>query len=315
MQQRQLGSSGLKVSAVGLGTNNFGRRLDYSSTELVIKESLNHGINFIDTANIYSLGQSEEFIGKAIQSVREEIVLATKGGGKMESGPNGRGNSKKHLLKEIDASLKRLQVEYIDLYQVHFPDPETPILETLSALDYAVKQGKIRYIGCSNFLGWQIAEALSISKEYGLESFISTQPEYNLTNRKIETEVIPAAINYNIGIIPYYPLASGILTGKYSSITDLPEGTRIAGMPEGPYKDKFLNERNFEILNALQPYAKSTGHTISELSIAWLLAQPQVSSVITGATKPEQIEANGKAAEWDLSESELEEIENLIVGI
>ncbi len=315
MEQRKLGFSGLMISSVGLGTNNFGRRLDYQSTEKVIKTSIDSGVNFIDTANIYSIGESESFIGKALKGQREAVVLATKGGGKMGSGPNDRGNSRKHLTDQINESLKRLDTDYIDLYQIHFPDENTPIQETLQTLDDAIRQGKILYVGCSNFQGWQISQAMEISTYLGLEKFVSLQPEYNLTNREIENEIVPAAKEYNLGIIPYYPLASGILTGKYRPDADLPKGTRIAGMPDGPYKDKFLNDRNFALLELLEPFANNSGHTISELAVAWLLAKDQVTSVITGATTPEQIVANAKAAEWQLSLEELSEIDSLIQGI
>ena len=315
MEQRKLGFSGLMISSVGLGANNFGRRLDYQGTERVIKKSIDSGVNFIDTANIYSIGQSESFIGKALKGQREEVILATKGGGKMGPGPNESGNSRKHLTDQINASLKRLDTDYIDLYQIHFPHDSTHIRETLQTLDDAVRQGKILYVGCSNFQGWQISQAMEISSYMGLEKFVSIQPEYNLTNREIEKEIVPAAKEYNLGIIPYYPLASGILTGKYQPDSSLPEGTRIAGMPDGPYKDKFLNDRNFKLLALLEPFAKNLGHTISELAIAWLLARDHVASVITGATKPDQIESNAKAAEWTLSQDELAEIDVLIAGI
>ena len=315
MEQRKLGFSGLMISSVGLGANNFGRRLDYEGTEKVIKTSIDSGVNFINTANIYSIGESESFIGKALKGHREEVVLATKGGGKMGPGPNEGGNSRKHLTDQINASLKRLDTDYIDLYQIHFPDESTHIQETLQTLDDAIRQGKILYVGCSNFQGWQISQAMEISNYMGLEKFVSIQPEYNLTNREIENEIIPAAKEYNLGIIPYYPLASGILTGKYHPGSALPEGTRIATMPDGPYKDKFLNDRNFKLLGLLEPFAQSLGHTISELAVAWLLAREQVASVITGATKPEQIESNAKAAEWTLSTDELSEIDSLIAGI
>lgn len=317
MEQRKLGSSGLEVSAVGLGTNNFGRRLDPKATDTVIKAAIENGVTFIDTADVYTNGQSEEYIGKSLSksSTRNTVVLATKGGGNMESAPNGRGNSRKHITEALDASLKRLQTDYVDLYQIHFLDPSTPIEETLRALDDAVHQGKVLYIGCSNFSAWQAAEALWTSKHLNLASFVSVQPEYNITDRSVERELIPLSQAYNLGVIPFYPLGSGILTGKYRRGEDLPEGTRLAGMPAGAYRDRFLNERNFAILDILEPFAESRGHTVAELAIAWLLAQPQVATVIAGATKPEQVEANAKAADWKLSPEDLKELDEALANL
>ncbi len=314
MHYRRLGRSGLEVSAVGLGTNNFGRRLDYAASETVIRAALDCGINFIDTANIYSAGDSESHIGRALQGNREAAIIATKGGGMMRSGPNGGGNSRKHIMDEVEASLTRLQTDYIDLYQIHFPDRHTPIEETLRALDDLIHAGKIRYIGSSNFMAWQDAEAAWTSRHHGLNSFISAQPEYSLINRDIEQELIPFAIEYGMGIIPYFPLAGGVLTGKYTSGEDPPAGTRMAGSPESSRR-RFMNERTFAIVDAARAFAEARNHSTVELAIAWLLAQPQVSSVIAGATRPDQVEANARAADWTLTREEVAELNNSLAAL
>lgn len=307
MEYRKLGKSGLDVSVVGLGTNNFGRRLDYAASEVVVEAALDNGINFIDTANIYSNGDSESHIGRALAGKRDKAIIATKGGGRMRPGPNGGGNSRKHITDEVEASLTRLQTDYIDLYQIHFTDNETPIEETLRALDDLIKAGKILYIGSSNFAAWQEAEAAWTSRSLGLSSFVSSQPEYNMINRAIEQESIPFALAYNIGIIPYYPLAGGVLTGKYVEGEAPPEGTRMSTTPDR-MRQRFMNEKTFAVVDAATAFAEAHGHTTVELAIAWLLAQPQVSSVIAGATKHEQVEANAKAADWTLTPEDVAEL-------
>ena len=314
MEHRRLGNSGLQVSAVGLGTNNFGRRLEYERSEAVIKASLDHGITFIDTANIYSMGESEEHIGRALLGNREAAVIATKGGGQMSQGPHGSGNSRKHITSEVEASLKRLQTDYIDLYQIHFPDNDTPIEETLRALDDLIRAGKILYIGSSNFAVWQEAEAAWTSWHLGLNSFVSTQPEYSLINRDVERELLPFATKYNIGVIPYFPLAGGVLTGKYTQGEEPPEGTRMATTPAN-FRGRFMNERTFAIADVATKFAEERGHTTVELAIAWLLAQPQVVSVIAGATRPEQVEANAKAAEWTLTPEDVAELNEKLAAL
>ncbi len=314
MEYRRLGNSGLQVSAVGLGTNNFGRRLEYEQSEIVIKASLDNGINFIDTANIYSMGESEEHIGRALVGNREAAVIATKGGGQMQQGLHGSGNSRKHITSEVEASLKRLQTDYIDLYQIHFPDNDTPIEETLRALDDLIRAGKILYIGSSNFAVWQEAEAAWTSRHLGLNNFVSTQPEYSLINRDVERELIPFAMKYNIGIIPYFPLAGGVLTGKYTQGQEPPEGTRMSTTPAN-FRGRFMNERTFAIADVATKFAEEHGHTTVELAIAWLLAQPQVTSVIAGATRPEQVEANAKAADWALTADEVTELNEKLAAL
>ncbi len=315
MEYRKLGNSGLDVSVVGLGTNNFGRRLDLDGTQRVIDASLDHGMTFIDTANVYSAGQSEEYIGRALGDRRHQVVLTTKASGAMGQGPNQKGNSRKHLIAEIEASLQRLQTDYMDLFQVHFPDRSVPIEETLRALDDLVRQGKVLYVGVSNFSAWETAEAVWIARSLGLNQVVSVQSEYSLLRRGVESELIPFCQAYNVGMIPYFPLASGFLTGKYRRGEPLPEGTRLGGMPDGPYRDRWLNEGNFDVLDVLEDFVQQRGHTVLELAVAWLAAQPQVASVIAGATKPEQVEQNAKAADWQLSGADLQELETALKAV
>lgn len=310
MEYRQLGSSGLQLSAVGLGTNNFGGRTDEQQSVTVVRQAVEEGITFIDTANIYGRGLSEERIGKAIQGVRSQVIIATKAGGRMGEEPNRSGASRQHLLAEAEDSLRLLGTDYIDLYQVHFPDPKTPIEETLRALDDLVHQGKVRYIGCSNFAAWQVCEALWTSRTLHLNAFVSVQPQYNLLTRDIEQELVPLCQAYGLGIIPYSPLASGFLTGKYRPNESVPEGTRLAGNQRA--QQRVLTDQNFAILERLEGFAQARGHTMGELAIAWLLARPAVSTVIAGATRPEQVTTNAKAGEWHLTPEEMQEVDNLL---
>ena len=310
MQYRQLGSTGLRVSTVGLGTNNFGFRMDEESSLRVAKFAVDQGINFFDTANSYGRGLSEERIGKALKGIRQDVIIATKVGNPMGDGTNDRGASRYHIKQQVEDSLRLLQTDYIDLYQIHRPDPNTPIEETLRALDDLVHQGKVRYIGGSNYNGWQTAEAVLKARALGLNEFVTMQPEYNMLNRSIEAELLPFCDKYNIGILPYFPLASGFLTGKYLQGQEAPEGTRLAGNERA--KENTLTDKNFSILSKLSKFAEDRGHPMVELAIAWLLAKPAVSSVIAGATKEEQVTANVKASDWDLTESEMEELDGLL---
>ena len=312
MQYRQLGSTGLRVSTVGLGTNNFGFRMDEESSLRVAKFAVDQGINFFDTANSYGRGLSEERIGKALKGIRQDVIIATKVGNPMGDGTNDRGASRYHIMQQVEDSLRLLQTDYIDLYQIHRPDPNTPIEETLRALDDLVHQGKVRYIGGSNYNGWQTAEAVLKARALGLNEFVTMQPEYNMLNRSIEAELLPFCDKYDIGILPYYPLASGFLTGKYLQGQEAPEGTRLAGNERA--KENTLTDKNFNILSKLSKFAEDRGHPIVELAFAWLLAKPAVSSVIAGATKEEQVTANVKASDWDLTESEMDELEALLSG-
>ncbi len=317
MEYRRLGASGLEVSVLGLGGNNFGMDLGVSGMPIranqeesirVIDKALDLGINFIDTANEY--GDSELFIGKALKGKRDKVILATKFGNKIGDGPNAQGGSRKHVMEEVEKSLRRAQTDYIDLYQMHRPDPGTPIEETLRALDDLIHQGKVRYIGCSNFESWQLCEAIWTSRAFNLNSFVSVQPEYNLLRRGMERDLLPCCRAYDIGVIPYWPLASGLLTGKYRSGERLPPDSRLAGMPK-ELTSQMLSERRMKTIIDLERFAQERGRTIGELAIAWLVANPRVSTIIAGATKPEQVEANSKGADWKLTENELVEIDTI----
>ncbi|MEX2246580.1 MAG: aldo/keto reductase [Dehalococcoidia bacterium] len=307
MEYRNLGRSGLQVSAVGLGCNNFGRRCDTNATKAVVEKAVELGVTLFDTADIYGPGGlSEEYLGAALKPHRRNVVIATKFVGPMGEGPLWGGASRRYIFEAVDASLRRLATEYIDLYQVHFPDVRTPIEETMRALDDVVRSGKVRYVGCSNFAGWQVVESQWVARTEHLSPFVSAQNQYNLLDRRIERELVPAAQKYGLGILPYFPLASGFLTGKYTQGEPPPEGTRLAGA--GPMADRILNERNFQTLEGLRGFADAHGRPMIDLAVGWLASQPHVSSVIAGATKPEQVEQNVGAAEWKLSAEELAEV-------
>jgi aryl-alcohol dehydrogenase-like predicted oxidoreductase len=309
MEYRRLGNSGLKVSEIGLGGNNFGRRADEQTSIAVIDHAIEMGINFIDTADIYGDGISEQYVGKAVKGKRSQVLIATKFAGEMGKGPNQSGGSRHYIMKAAEASLKRLQTDYIDLYQMHFVDPETPIEETLRALDDLVRSGKVRYIGCSNFAAWQLCEALWTSKAHSLESFVSTQPRYSLLARGIERELVPCCEAYNIGVVPYSPLAGGFLTGKYHRGEPPPEGRLAEDMPRST---GVFTEANWNTLGQLEAFASQHGrHNVGELAIAWLLAKPWISTVIAGAKRTEQVSANVAAAEWRLTSEETAEVDAL----
>jgi aryl-alcohol dehydrogenase-like predicted oxidoreductase len=308
MEQRSLGRSGLRVSLVGLGCNNFGRRIDYAASEPVVHKALDLGITFFDTADVYrsAIGGSEEFLGRALGPRRKEIVLATKVS--MPMGDGQRGASRQIIMAGVEASLRRLNTDWIDLYQQHQPDPLTPIEETLRAFDDLIRQGKVRYIGCSNQKAWQVVEALWTSRALGLAPFVSCQDEYSLLARRADRELIPMLQAYGMGLLPYYPLASGALTGKYRRNTSMPEGARLT-VHAARYGDRFLNEATWPILERLEAFAEERGRTVLELAFSWLAARSCVSSIIAGATKPEQLATNVRALEWALTADELQEID------
>ncbi len=309
MEYRKLGNSGLKVSEIGLGGDTFGRWADEQTSIAIINHALDLGINFIDTADVYGgRGQSEEFIGKVVKGKRSKVFIATKFRTAMGEGPNEGGGSRHHIMSAVDASLRRLNTDHIDLYQIHSPDSTTPIEETLRALDDLVHAGKVRYIGCSNFAAWQLCEALWISKVNNLHSFVTEQPQYNLIDRHIEQDLVPCCQTYGIGVIPYYPLAAGFLTGKYRRGEAPPAGSRFNSEPS--YL-QILSDANFDKLDKLQTFASQRGHSITELAIAWLLSHPWVSTVISGATKIEQVSANVAAVEWKLTANEVAQLEKI----
>ena len=307
MEYRQLGRSGLQVSAIGLGTNNFGRQLDAKGTAVVINHALDLGVNMIDTANSYSRGLSEEYIGRALKGKRDKAIIATKVSSRVGDGPNMGGNSRQHILAEVENSLRRLGTDYIDLYQIHWWDPDTPVEETLRALDDLIRQGKVRYIGCSNHTAWQLCEAVWTAKASGLASFASVQPRYSMMDREIESELVPFCKSYGVGILPYYPLANGFLTGKYARGQGAPEGTRLADNDRGMFTDE-----NFDLLERLEAFCAERDHTVLELAFAWLLSNPNVSSVIAGATKAQQVVSNAKTVGWTLTEEEYDEVTEML---
>ena len=313
MQYRRLGHSGLQVSVIGLGTNNFGPRLDYPAAERVLRQAVEAGINFIETSNTYGEGQAEAFIGKALRGTRSQVLIATKVASNIGDGPNMHGASRKHILEEVDRSLQRLQTDYLDLYQIHYYDPFTPLEETLRTMDHLVHQGKVRYIGCSNFAAWQVADAMGVSRALGLEPLVSVEPEYSMLKRAIEKELLPCCTRYQLGILPYFPLASGFLTGKYRRGQPAAAGTRFAVQQQRAAT--ILTPENFAVLEQLEAFAAARARPLVELAFAWLLAHPQVSSVIAGATTPEQIIANVQAADWHLSAIEMEELDGILQAL
>ncbi len=313
MEYRRLGNSGLKVSEIGLGGNTFSWIIDEQTSADVINRAIDLGVNYIDTADLYNRGGSEEFIGKAIKGKRSQLIIATKFGRKMGEGPNDRGGSRYYIMRAVEASLKRLQTDYIDLYQMHEPDPGTSMEETLRALDDLVKAGKVRYIGTSNFPAWQICEALGISRMFNLHSFVTEQPLYNLLNRKIESELVPFAASHNIGIIPWGPLAGGFLTGKYRKGEKIPSEYRLAS-GIGIY-GKLFTDSNWDKLSKLEKFATERGHSVGELAIAWLLAKPWVTTVIAGARDVDQVPANVVASQWKLTAKEVAEVDAITAGV
>jgi len=310
MEFRRLGESGLKVSEIGLGCNNFGGRMDQAQTSAVVEAALDAGINLFDTADVYGgAGKSEEMLGVALGKRRHEAILATKFGAPMGPSPYQRGGSRRYVMEAVDASLSRLKTDYIDLYQMHVPDTETPIEETLGALDDIVRAGKVRYVGCSNFSGWQIADADWISRGEHRTRFVSAQNNYSLLERNVEHEVTPACARFGLGVLPYFPLASGLLTGKYQRGEPPAEGTRLAAA--GRRGAEALSDNNFDRLDRLAGWAAEHGRTLLDLAFAWLLGHPVVASVIAGATKPQQVAANVATSGWKLTAEEVAEVTKL----
>jgi aryl-alcohol dehydrogenase-like predicted oxidoreductase len=310
MEYRNLGNSGLQVSAIGLGTNNIGRQVDMAGTQAIVDKCIEHGVTLFDTADVYGAerGRSEEFLGRALKPHRRNIVLATKGSGRMGDGPYMAGTSRRYLMQALEASLRRLNTDYIDLYQVHFPDPQTPLEETLRALDDMVRSGKVRYVGCSNYSGLEIANAAAIAEREHLTPLISAQNRYNLLERDIERDVVPAALQHGLGVLPFYPLSAGLLTGKYRR-DHTPEGTRLTSGIH--FYAGILESADWDKIERLTDFAAERGRSLLELAIGWLASQPAVGSVITGATRVEQIEANILAGTWRLTREELRQVDEI----
>lgn len=310
MQQRQLGKSGLFVSAVGLGGNNFGWRLDFAATQRVVHKALDLGITLIDTADVYgNKGGSEDFLGRCLGSRRKEVVLATKFGLPMDAAGPLKGASRRYIMQAVEASLKRLRTDWIDLYQLHRPDPLTPIEETLAALDDLVRHGKVRHIGCSNLSAGQVMTAQATSARLGIAAFIACQDEYSLLVRGIERELIPCMQVHGLGLLPYFPLAGGFLTGKYQRGTPPPEGARLSYSKD--HASDFMTERNWRIVDRLRDFCARRGSSMVDVAFGWLLAKPVVASVIAGASTPEQVEQNVRAGSASISPEELAELDRI----
>jgi len=312
MELRNLGQTSLRVSAVGLGCNNFGRNVDRDTARAVVHKALDMGVTLFDTGDTYGhRGGSETIMGEVLGARRKDIVLATKFGRPMDAEGKLQGGSRRYVMFAVEASLKRLKTDWIDLYQSHKPDPLTPIEETLRALDDLVKQGKVRAIGTSHMPTAEVIDAANTARTYGLTSVTSCEDEYSLLARGIERDLLPTMQANGISLLPFYPLASGLLTGKYKRGTPLPEGSRFAVVKERNYIGQFLTEANWQKLDALTAFAQTRGLTILDVAMSWIAARPQVASVIAGATKPEQVEANVKAAAAKLTAADMAELDRM----
>lgn len=312
MEYRRIGNSGLKVSEIGLGSasNAFPGTADEQASARIIDQALDLGINFIDTAPVYADGRAEDLIGKALKGKRSGVIIATKFGHPGHLGPEDQpGGSRNHILKSVEASLRRLNTDYIDLYYIHLPDQETPITETLRALDDLVRMGKIRYIGCSNFAAWQLCEGMWTSRVHNLPPFVAAQSRYSLIFREIEKELVPCCEAYGVGVVPHGPLARGFLTGKYRRGQQNPQDARLnkSSMDPGLY----LNPANFDKLDRLETFARERGRSVGELAIAWLLSHRWLGSVIAGVTKPEQVAANVRGVGWRLTPEEMAQVSSM----
>lgn len=311
MDYNKINGTDLQVSVSGIGCNNFGMRCDEARSIEVVHAALDVGINFFDTADVYGgRGKSEEILGKAIQGLdRSTILIATKFASPMSDDGKMRGASARYIKQAVEASLQRLGTDYIDLYQQHVPDPNVPIEETLQALDELIDEGKVRYIGNSNYSGWQIADADWTARSNGLQRFVTAQNLYSLLDRRIDAEVVPACRRFEVGILPYFPLASGMLTGKYSRGVEPAAGTRLASF--GDRAKRAMSDENFSKVERLTAFAEHSGHSILELAMSWLAAQPFVPSVIAGATSADQVRQNAAAVAWALSDDELTKVDEL----
>jgi aryl-alcohol dehydrogenase-like predicted oxidoreductase len=310
LSHRKLGSSQLTVPVVGIGCNAFGTRMDLDQVTAVVDAAIEHGATFFDTADVYGLGSSEELLGRALGSRRDDVVIATKFGMDMKghSGDDGgRRGSPSYIRTSVEASLRRLGTDYIDLYQLHVPDPRTPIEDTLETLDDLVTAGTVRAIGCSNLKAWQVVDAAWTSRTRDLAPFVTAQNEYSLYNRTAELELTPACLELGIGILPYFPLAYGLLTGKYRRGEDAPAGSRLSLSSQA----RRLADADWDRIEALQAFADAHDVSLLEVAIGGLAAQPAVASVIAGATRPEQVESNVRAATWEPSGEELDELASI----
>ena len=314
MEQRNLGRSGLQVSLIGLGCNNFAGRIDFAATQKVVHKALDLGITLFDNADTYGdpRGGAEEYLGKILGDRRKDIVLATKFGRPMDASGKMQGASRRYIIEACEASLKRLNTDYIDLYWQHIEDPSTPIAETLRAMDDLVRAGKVRYIACSTLTAWQVVEAEWTSRFRHLEHFVACQERYSLLEREYEPNMAAMVEAYGLGLIPFSPLGNGLLTGKYRRNREMPAGARLTTTQR--MADRYLTERNWEIVERLAAFCEARGKTMLELAFSWLAARPAVSSIIAGATSPDQLEANVRAADWALSADDLREIDRLTLN-
>jgi aryl-alcohol dehydrogenase-like predicted oxidoreductase len=315
MKKKPLGSSGLEVSVVGLGCMNFGLMCDQTATDAVVGAALDAGVNFFDVADIYGrpAGEAETLLGRALGPRRREVVLATKFGAKTTGGGGAApgGGSREYILKAVEDSLMRLGTDVIDLYQHHFPDAGTPVEETLRALEDLVRQGKVRHVGCSNYSGALLDEALGLSRDRDLPVFVAAQNRYSLLTREIEADLAPICLAHNVGVLPYFPLESGLLSGKYRKGQPLPEGSRFARWRGGGI---FASDARYAVVEALEAYGLGIGRSVLELAIGWLAAQPFVASIIAGATRPEQVRQNAAAADWEPTPEQLATIGRIAGG-
>ncbi len=320
MEYRQLGSSGLKVSVLGLGGNVFGQHagfrhyVDEDGTKAILDRAVDLGVDFIDTADMYSDGVSETYLGKAIAGRRERFIIASKTGLPVGEGPNQAGLSRGHIMDSIEGTLRRLGTDYVDLYYAHRPDPSTPIEETLRCFDDLVSQGKVRYVGCSNFAGWQIAVARGVAEQRRYSPFVVSQSHYNLFERSLETEIGPCCSEHGMSLVAYFPLAQGALTGKYRRGKEIPPHTRGWKNPE-PGFSRHMSDDHLAAVEKLDAWARDHGHLVSELAIAWVAAKPLVCSVLTGVTSIDQLEANSGATDWKLTREEIAEVENIVGAV
>jgi aryl-alcohol dehydrogenase-like predicted oxidoreductase len=309
MIKRAFGSTGLQVSALGLGCNNFGGRLDLETTRRVLDAAIAVGINFIDTADTYgNRGGSESLLGETLGSRRKDLILATKFGLPMDETGRLKGGSRAYVMTAVEASLKRLKTDWIDVYYLHRPDPATPIEETLRALDDLVRQGTVRFSGCSNLSAPQLADATEIALAKKLAPFVAAQDQYNLLSRGIETELVAVIERYRLALVPYFPLASGLLTGKYRKGQPMPPGTRLS---DPRLSARFLNDENYSIVEELAAFCAERGRTMLELAFGWLLSRRYVASIIAGATSPEQVRQNAGALGWQMTQDEIAAIDRI----
>jgi aryl-alcohol dehydrogenase-like predicted oxidoreductase len=310
MLYRNLGKSGVKVSVIGLGTNRFGsEKVPQKEVNNIIDMAMDHGLNHLDSANIYQDGASETTLGNALKGRWDKFFLATKFYFPIGQGPNDQGASRYHISNAVEASLKRLQHDVIDLYYIHRWDAGTPIAETMRALDDLIRMGKVRYIGASQFAAWQLAEANLLAEFKNWTAFSVLQSEYHMLERSVEKEISPYCTSHDIGFIPFFPLAGGFLTGKYKRGQAAPKGSRGE---DSEYVQKYFTDKNYDVIEKLEAWAENREHTLNELAIAWLAAQPGVVSVISGATKTEHVEMNIQAANWELTQADLNEINDIL---